>query len=114
MQKINWKKHSKIILILLLLQLLIDKVYVYLYPTVNPIRATLIGATAFILLWIPWLRKMFDLHPGLAFLPIYVNAFLGALVVQSGLVISKSIESSLVHIGILIITYTIIIWRKSK
>jgi hypothetical protein len=114
MQRINWKKHNVIILTLVGLQFLIDKLYVYLYSEVNPIRATLIGATAFIVLWIPWLRKTVDLHPGMAFIPIYSNALLGALVVQSGVVASKSIQSVLVHITILIITYVIILWRKKQ
>ncbi len=102
------KLHGKAIFILILLQLLIDMLYVWLYPTVNPTRASLIGATAFIVLLIPWLEKQVGLGK-LAFLPIFVNALLGALSVQAGWVASKSAASGVLHIGILIITYFVLV-----
>lgn len=109
-----WKKHSIAVGILILLQFLIDMLYVILYPTVSPLRAAMIGATAFLLLWIPLLRRNVPLSPWLGFLPIYINALLGALAVQSGIVPSKSVLSALLHVGILIIVYSIITLIRRK
>jgi hypothetical protein len=109
-----WIRHLKALVFLVVLQYLIDLVFVYIYPTVNPLRASLIGITAFTVLWIPWLRKQISLHPRLAFLPIFVNAFIGALSVQGGIVISKSTGSAVLHVGILIVTYIIITSGENK
>ena len=112
MKNENWQKYIKAIVTLIVLQGLIDYLYVFLYPTVNPIRASLIGATAFVVLWIPILKKWTGLHPKWGFLPIFVNALLGALSVQAGIVMSKSVQSAILHIGILIVTYFLIMRFK--
>ena len=107
-------QHPKAIVILILLQLIIDSIYIFIYPTVNPIRATLIGITAFIILCIPILRKWANLPPWIAFLPIYSSALFGALLVQAGILISKSALSGIVHVVILILTYVIIVMIYNK
>jgi hypothetical protein len=107
-KNVNWLRHLKAVVILVVLQYVVDLVFVYVYPTVNPLRATLIGVTAFVVLWIPFVGKHVGLHPRLAFLPIFVNAFIGALSVQSGIVASKSTGSAILHVGVLIATYIII------
>jgi hypothetical protein len=104
--------HSKVIVFLVLLQLVIDMVYVYLYPTINPIRATLIGATALVILFIPWLRKFLNLDPWFSFLPIYSSALFGSLLVLGEIIISKSALSAIVHVIILIVTYAIVVLIK--
>lgn len=101
-------KHLKVIVVLVILQFLLDTLYVYLYPTVNPIRATLIGLSALIVLFIPFIRRFIEIKPYIAFLPIYSSAFFGALLVQADFVKSKSTASGIAHVVILIITYVII------
>jgi len=58
------------------------------------------------------LKKFIGWNPKWAFIPIFANAFIGALSVQAGIVQSKSMESAVLHVGILIITYFIV--RKIK
>lgn len=109
-----WKKHGVAVAMLIFLQFLIDMLYVVLYPTVNPLRATMIGATTFLVLWIPFVRRKVNLSPWLGFFPIYINALAGALAVQYGIVQSKSVLSALLHVGILIIVYSIITLIRRK
>ena len=106
-------KHLKVIAILIILQFLLDMLYVYLYPSVNPIRATFIGFSALVVLFIPFVTKLVDLKPYIAFLPIYSSALFGALLVQANFVKSKSAASGIAHIVILIVTYFIIVFVQS-
>ncbi len=105
----KWLSHLKVLGSLIVLQYVIDTLYIFLYPTVNPVRATLIGATAFLILWIPSLQKFVGLKPWISFVPIYSSAFFGALLVQQGIVVSKSALSATAHIIILILTYLLIL-----
>ena len=111
-------KHLKIIVILILIQFLLDMLFVYLYPDVTPIRATLIGASAFFILYLLSLTKIYEkitkLGYYIAFLPIYSSALFGALLVQADVVASKSPESGIAHVVILVVTYFIIILFKSN
>ena len=110
----NLLKHLKIVMILIALQFLLDMLYVYLYSTVNPIRATLIGLSAlailFAIYWIPPIYKFIELKPYIAFLPIYSSALFGALLVQAEAVKSKSPESGIAHVVILIVTYFVVVF----
>lgn len=108
------KKYVIAVLALILLQFLIDSIYVYIYPQVNPIRATLIGLTALVALFIPYLKRIAGLRPALGFLPIYSSALFGALLVQNGYLVSKSLLSGAVHVAILLVTYAIIIFLRNK
>ena len=105
-------KHLKVIIILVILQFLLDMLYAYIYPTVNPIRATMIGASALIILFIPFLKKIVEMKPYIAFLPIYSSALFGALLVQADIVKSKSPASGIAHVLILIVTYIVIVFIK--
>ena len=113
-------KHIKAIVVLIILQFLLDMLYVYIYPNVNPIRATFIGFSALIILFLLSLTKIYskliELRPYIAFLPIYSSAFFGALLVQANFVRSKSAASGIAHVVILIVTYFVIIaiQKKSK
>ena len=107
-------KHLKTIIILVLIQFLLDMLYVYIYPTVSPIRATFIGLSALAILFIPFITKLVDMKPYIAFLPIYSSALFGALLVQADFVKSKSIESGIAHAVILIVTYFVIVIINRK
>lgn len=108
------KKYVMAVLSLILLQFLIDSIYVYVYPQVNPIRATLIGLTALAALFIPFLKRIVGMRPALGFLPIYSSALFGALLVQNSYLVSKSLLSGAVHVAILSATYVIIIFLRNK
>lgn len=101
-------QHFKALIVLIVLQLLVDTLFIFIYPSVNPIRATLIGITVFLILWVPVLRRMVGLPPWIGFLPIYSSALFGALLVQARILVSKSALSGIVHALILIVTYLII------
>lgn len=97
-------KHLLQIISFILLQFLIDRAYVYIYPEVNPIRALLIGATAFVILFVVskfWKGASYWIGT----ISIFSSAFLGALLVQGGYIVSKSALSGIVHILILVLTY---------
>jgi len=106
-------KHLKVIVILILIQFLLDLLYVYIYPIVNPIRATMIGFSALIILYlisrIPLTKNLIYLKPYISFIPIYSSALFGALLVQADVVTSKSAASGIAHVVILIVTYGVIV-----
>ena len=101
-------KHLKAIIAFILLQLVLDVLYIYLYPSVSPIRATLIGFTALLLLFVMPFKRIFNIRPLIGFLSIYSSAFFGALLVQAGAVQSKSFLSAVAHVVILVVTYALI------
>ncbi|MEK9166256.1 MAG: hypothetical protein AAB846_00815 [Patescibacteria group bacterium] len=101
-------KHLKAIIALAALQLVLDVLYIYLYPSVSPLRATLIGFTALLLLYILPFKRLFQTHPLVGFLSIYSSAFFGALLVQANVLESKSFLSAAAHIAILVLTYGLI------
>lgn len=91
------------IVILIILQFLVDMLYVILYPDVNPLRAVMIGISSFIVLWIFGKKLKVDMWIG--GLSIFSSAFFGALLVQGGILVSKSVLSGVIHILILIVSY---------
>lgn len=107
-------KHVKVIVVLVVIQFALDMLFVYLYPNVSPIRATLIGFSALIILFIPFIKKMIEMKPYIAFLPIYSSVLFGALLVQADFVKSKSAASGIAHVVILIVTYIVIIAIQKK
>ena len=101
----NIEKHIKTIVLLVFLHLMINRLYNYAYPDVNPIKATLIGLTALLAMIVPFVRNFIGVSKLEGFLPIYASALFGALLAQAGVIISKTTESALVHIGILAAAY---------
>ncbi|MBS3169581.1 hypothetical protein J4210_03775 [Candidatus Woesearchaeota archaeon] len=113
---VGFDQHAKILLILFALHLLVDTLYQYVYPSVNPLRATLIGLTALVILTMPFFRKISGISPLYLFLPIFSSALFGALLVQVGVLASKSLLSALVHALILVATYgfLLVLLRQKK
>lgn len=100
-------KHLYSLITLVILHGVVDQVYVYLYPTVNPVRASMIGASSLVILSILYsvLKKRMFIHPVTGGLSIFSSALFGALLVQASVIVSKSALSALAHVGILIFTY---------
>ena len=105
----KWFGHGKIILALIFLYLVIHFVYIFLYPIDDPIRATLIGATAFFIVCIPLWKDFIGMKPWLGFLPIFSAALFGYILVQQNVISSKFPQSTLIHVVILILTYLLLV-----
>ena len=99
---------------LILLQYIIDVLYVYVYPTVNPIRALMIGASALLILGIIHITKNKLVNPLTGALSIYSSALFGALLVQAELLVSKSFLSGIVHALILIVSFILVDYAYNK
>jgi hypothetical protein len=84
-----------------LLLFALDQLYRVLHPEVNLVRASLVGATALIAL-APLVRTpRFGVHPWTGALAIFASAFLSVLLIQAGVLVSRSPLSGLVHLVIL-------------
>jgi len=90
------------LVILIILHALTDFLFSFLYPPVNPARATMIGATATLVLFA--VEKKTKLNAGIGGLSIFSSALFGAVLVQAGILVSKSLLSAVVHVVILIVT----------
>ena len=102
--------HLKRIVIFIALQGMLDILYVFVYPDVNPIRASLIGVSAMVVLFIPPVRHLVNGYSLTGFFSIYSSALFGALLVQSGALVSKSLFSAVAHVALLMATYCIAIY----
>ena len=84
-----------------LLLFALDQLYRVLHPEVNLVRASLVGATALAAL-VPLARLPgFPIRPLVGALAIFASAFLSVLLIQAGLLVSRSPRSGLVHLLIL-------------
>lgn len=107
--------HFKAVASLAVLQFILDIIYSHFYQETNLIKATMMGLSALIILYIPAFGKMTDMKPYIAFLPVYSSAFFGALLVQNEVVAANSLASGLAHVSILGTAYFFIIsLRKGK
>lgn len=102
------KDHFFIVVTLLIIQLVVDFIFRFIYSSVNPIRASFIGLASLLILYIPLVRKGIILPPFIAAIPIFSSALFGALLVQAGVLVSKSPVSAIVHALILIFTYALL------
>jgi hypothetical protein len=100
-------KHVYTIVGLVVLIFLLDLLFRPIYPEVDRIRATLVGITAYVVLF-----ALSKLRPGLVnplvgALAIFASAFLSVLLIQAGVLVSKSAISAIVHVAILAVAYLI-------
>lgn len=98
--------------LLLLLHSLVDRLYVFVYPSVNPLRALFIGVTVTIIVWL--FRTKIKMPFWIGGIAIFTSALLGALLVQADILISKSALSAIAHALILIITYLLLEFMTTK
>jgi len=84
-----------------LLLFALDQLYRVLHPEVNLVRASLVGLTALALL-APLARvPRSGFRPWVGALAIFTSAFLSVLLIEAGLLVSRSASSGLVHVSIL-------------
>jgi hypothetical protein len=94
--------------VLSLLLFALDQLYRILHPEVNLIRASLVGATALLAL-LPLARlPRFPIRPWAGALAIFASAFGSVLLIQAGLLVSRSPRSGLVHLLILAVAYPLL------
>ena len=89
------------IAVLSLLLFAIDQLYRVLHPEVNLVRASLVGLTALIALAALARLPRFPIRPWLGALAIFASAFLSVLLIEAGLLVSRSPSSGMVHVLIL-------------
>jgi hypothetical protein len=107
--------HFRVVASLIVIQFILDIAYSVFYQQTNLIKATMIGLSALIVLFIPAFSRLTDMKPYIAFLPIYFSSFFGTLLMQTKVVAENSLASGLAHMSILGTAYFFIIsLRKSK
>lgn len=84
-----------------MLLFLLDRRFRILYPEVNLVRASLVGLTGFAFLAPLWLLRRRPFDPLTGALSIFASAFLSVLLIQSGLLVSRSNISGFIHVLIL-------------
>ena len=83
----------------------LDRIFVPIYPTVDLIRASMVGASALIVLAIVNQLRPSILDPLVGAIAIFLSAFISVLLIQAGILVSKSLVSGVVHIMILIAAF---------
>ena len=101
--------HTKTILLLTTLLIAIDLILVYLYPTVNFIRATIVAVIAYLFLAHSYFSTITKLPGHMAFLPITFSAFMSVFLIGRGILVSRTMTSAFIHVLILIAVYLTII-----
>ena len=91
-----------------LLLFALDQLYRVLHPEVNLARASLVGLTAFAVL-APLARlPRSGIRPWVGALAIFASAFLSVLLIESGVLVSRSPSSGLVHVAILAAVFSLL------
>lgn len=86
---------------LALLLLALDRIYLTLHPRVDLVRASLVGLSALVALTpLAWQRRR-HFEPWVGALAIFTSAFVSVLLIQAGMLVSRSTLSGSVHVLIL-------------
>ncbi len=94
-------------LALVALIFLLDRLYRYFHPVVNLERATIVGLSAFLALFV--LSRFLRWLPGpfLGGFSVFCSAFFSVLLIQHGYLVSQSSFSGFVHVVILAVAFAI-------
>ena len=84
-----------------LLLFALDQLYRVFHPEVNLVRASLVGLTALVALAPLARMPRSGVRPSVGALAIFASAFLSVLLIEAGLLVSRSASSGLVHVLIL-------------
>jgi hypothetical protein len=80
---------------------LLDRLFRVLHPEVDLVRASLVGAAALAALAPLWLLRRRPLEPWTGALAIFASAFGSVLLIEAGVLVSRSFVSGVVHVLIL-------------
>jgi hypothetical protein len=105
----TWRKmkHTYTIVGLVILIFLLDLLFRPIYPTVDPIRASLVGIAAYAVLFGINKLKAGIVEPLVGAIAIFTSAILSVMLIHVGLLVSKSPISAVVHIVILAVAYLV-------
>ena len=97
---------------LALLLLVLDRVFRWLHPHVDLERASLVGLSALaVLAPLAWLRRR-PFEPWIGALAIFASAFASVLLIEAGVLVSRSAVSGVVHLLILAAAFPLLErWR---
>lgn len=90
---------------LILLIFALDLLFRPIYPSVDPLRATLVGLAAFAVLYALHRYRRGLVHPIVGAAAIFASAFLSVLLIQAGVLASQTTLSAVVHVLILVAAY---------
>ncbi len=119
MSKMNPKFHQSLagqLFVLVFLYFILDTVFVYLYPNINLLRATLVSLISLIVLLIPFIREKFSIRPTYGFLSLYLATFFGALFTESLVFVEKLWLATATQVGIIVAAYILLtlLYDKTK
>jgi hypothetical protein len=86
---------------LTLLLFALDRLFRSLHPHVDLVRASLVGLSALTALAPLWLLRRRPFEPWVGALAIFASAFASVLLIEAGLLVSRSALSGAVHVLIL-------------
>jgi hypothetical protein len=92
-----------------LLLFALDRLYRWLHPEVNLVRASLVGLTALVVLLLLARLPRVAVHAGAGALAIFASACLSVILIESGALVSRSPLSGLVHVLILALAYPLLL-----
>ena len=90
---------------LTLLLLILDRLYRLLHPEVDLVRASLVGLSALIALAPLWFLRRPPIQPWVGALAIFVSAFVSVILIEAGVLVSRSAISGMAHVLILAVAY---------
>jgi hypothetical protein len=93
---------------LTLLILLLDRAFRYIHPEVNLVRASLVGLSGYLGLLALHAARPGLLRPAAGGLSVFASAFLSVLLIEGGVLISRSPLSGLVHVIILAAAFLVL------
>lgn len=86
---------------LTLLLFAVDRLFRSLHPHVDLVRASLVGLSALVALAPLWLLRRRPLEPWVGGLAVFASAFASVLLIEAGVLVSRSALSGAVHVLIL-------------
>jgi len=98
---------------LVVLLILLDQLYRIFHPEVNFVRATLVGATGYVALYLLRLAGLRLVTPERGALSIAASAFGSVALIEMGWLTSRSGVSAVVHVVILAIAYLVLAYTRS-
>ena len=93
---------------LALLLLALDRLFRWLHPEVDLVRASLVGLTALAALAPLWLLRRPPIRPWIGALAIFASACVSVLLIEAGVLVSRSTLSGAVHLLILAAAFPVL------
>jgi len=102
------KRSLLCVAILTLLLVLLDQLYRWLHPEVNVVRASLVAATGLVVLLGLARLPRFPVRPLRGAAALFASALGSVLLIEAGILVSRSPLSAVVHVVILAFAYPLL------